>query len=80
MTKTQMIPATHLRDGDVYFESGYQFRAENVRHEQSYGEGKIRSEWVAVWTGIGDDPTPGWHRFNSAGNDLRTIALAIPSA
>ena len=72
---TERIKATDLRDGDVYWESGYQFRAEDVQHGQEYGEGKTRSEWVAVWTGVGDDPSPGWHRFNSAGNDLREIAV-----
>lgn len=75
------IPATELREGDVYVCEGYLFQAEDVRHGCSYRYGErgftpdTRTEWEAVWTGEGEDPGPWYRRYGSAGNALRTIAL-----
>lgn len=81
------IPATELQEGDVYVDCGCIFRAENVEHNRpcltSLSGLDTRTEWDAVWTAAGQDPGPGYRRFGSAGNALRTVALlsrTLPAA
>lgn len=74
-----IISAADLSEGDVYLDCGFEFVADDVRHNQpgngKAGEPATRTLWTAVWTGEGADPGPGYRRFTSGGNSLRPIRL-----
>jgi hypothetical protein len=72
MNRTHVIRATEISGGDVYWFAGHQYQANDV----GYDDQLQRATWTAVWTGFGPDPGAGWHSYESAGNELRSITLA----
>ncbi len=73
-TLTLTLTPAELLDGDVYSDCGFQFRVENL-HKVEWVTDPTYRAWTAVWTGVGTDPSPGWHRFSSAGNGYRTLTV-----